>query len=87
MLIISLIIADRIIAAFHSLSLIALQLAFHHKTANIQDGARLDISVNGFWGGRYEKCYIDVRVFNPFAPSNTEWLSLAYSPVIESTNL
>ena len=45
--------------------------AFHHKTANIQDGARLDISVNGFWGGRYEKCYIDVRVFNPFAPSNS----------------
>ena len=23
--------------------------AFHHKTANIQDGARLDISVNDFW--------------------------------------
>ena len=46
--------------------------AFHHKTANIQDRARLDISVNGFWGGRYEKCYIDVRVFNPFAPSNSD---------------
>ena len=46
-------------------------LQAYHKTANIQDGARLDISVNGFWGGRYEKCYIDVRVFNPFAPSNS----------------
>ena len=32
---------------------------------------RLDISVNDFWGGRYEKCYIDVWVFNPFAPSNS----------------
>jgi len=27
--------------------------------------------MNGFWGGRYEKCYIDIRVFNnPLAPSN-----------------
>ena len=33
---------------------------------------RLDISVNDFWGGRYEKCYIiDVQMFNPFAPSNS----------------
>ena len=45
--------------------------AFHHKTANIQHGAQLDISVNGFWGGRYKKCYIDVWVINPFAPSNS----------------
>ena len=39
-------------------------------TANRQDGARLDISANGVWGGRYEKTYFDVRVFNPHAPSN-----------------
>ncbi len=39
-------------------------------TANGQDGARLDISANGVWGGRYEKTYFDVRVFNPHAPSN-----------------
>ena len=46
--------------------------AFYHKTANIQDGARLDISASEWlWGGRYEKCYIDVQVFNPFAPSNS----------------
>ena len=32
--------------------------------------ARLDIAVNGFWGGRFEKTYMDVRVFNPHAPSN-----------------
>ena len=39
-------------------------------TANSQDGARLDISANGVWGGRLEKTYFDVRVFNPHAPSN-----------------
>ena len=44
---------------------------FQQKTANTQDGACLDIAMNGFWGGRYEKCYTDVRVFNPLAPSNS----------------
>ena len=44
---------------------------FHHKTANVQDGVHLDISMNGFWGGRFEKCYTDIRVFNPLAPSNS----------------
>ena len=35
-----------------------------------QDGARLDIAASGCWGGRHEKTYFDVRVFNPHAPSN-----------------
>ncbi len=35
-----------------------------------QDGARLDVSANGVWGGRHQKTYFDVRVFNPLAPSN-----------------
>ena len=39
-------------------------------TANSQDGARLDVSANGVWGGRFEKTFFDVRVFNPHAPSN-----------------
>ena len=39
-------------------------------TANSQEGARLDISANGVWGGRSEKTYFDVRIFNPHAPSN-----------------
>jgi len=30
------------------------------KTANVQDGTRLDISMNGFWGGHFEKCYTDI---------------------------
>ena len=41
-----------------------------NATANTQDGARLDISANGVWGGRFEKTFLDVRVFNPLAPSN-----------------
>ena len=39
-------------------------------TANSQTGARLDISANGVWGGRFEKTFFDMRVFNPHAPSN-----------------
>ncbi len=37
---------------------------------NVQDGARLDIACNGIWGGRFERTYLDVRVFNPHARSN-----------------
>ena len=48
-------------------------------TANSQDGARLDISANGVWGGRFEKTFFDVRVFNPHAPSNrNQTLSTCY---------
>ena len=44
---------------------------FPLATSNTQDSARLDVAVNGFWGGRSERCFIDVRAFNPFAPSNS----------------
>ena len=46
-------------------------------TSNVQDGARLDISANGFWGGRFKKTYFDVQVFNPHAPSNRQCSSLS----------
>ena len=39
-------------------------------TANTSDGARLDIAMNGFWGGNFERTFVDVRMFNPYAPSN-----------------
>ena len=42
-----------------------------HKTANTEDGACLDIRAQGFWGERYQSAFFGVRVFNPFAPSNT----------------
>ena len=41
-------------------------------TANLQEGARLDIVASGVWGGKFEKTVFDVRVFNPHAPSNQQ---------------
>ena len=35
-----------------------------------QDGARLDVAMSGFWGGRHERTFCDVQVFNPHARSN-----------------
>ena len=43
--------------------------SFHYATANVEDEARLDVSVPGFWGNRHQKALFDVRVFNPTAPS------------------
>jgi len=36
----------------------------------MEDNARLDIAACGFWGGRFEKAFFDVRVFNPCAQLN-----------------
>ena len=44
--------------------------ALTRATSNTADGARLDIAVNGFWGGRFERTFLDVRIFNPHAPTN-----------------
>ena len=44
--------------------------AVRFKTANAYSNARLDIAANGCWGGRFERSFFDVRVFNPGAPSN-----------------
>jgi len=41
-------------------------------SAITEDGARLDTAANGFWGGRFEQAYFDVRIFNPHAPSNRQ---------------
>ena len=38
-------------------------------TANLEDGARVDVCAAGFWGSRHQKAYFDVKVFNPNAPS------------------
>ena len=40
------------------------------RSANTGDEARLDVAASGFLGGRFERIFIDVRVFNPHAPSN-----------------
>ena len=51
---------------------------FSNVTAISVDGARLDIAANGFWGGRFERAFFDVRVFNPFASSNRQPLPTCY---------
>ena len=40
-----------------------------YATANVEDGARLDISAAGFWGSQHQKAFFDVKVFNPNASS------------------
>ena len=39
----------------------------NHRTANVEDGARLDIKAQGFWGNDRQCAFFDVRVFNPLA--------------------
>jgi hypothetical protein len=43
---------------------------FHHATTTTDPNARLDIAAGGVWGGRFERAYFDVCVFNAFAQSN-----------------
>ena len=40
--------------------------------SNSEQNARLDVAANGVWGGRFERTFFDVRVFNPFAKSNMD---------------
>ena len=58
------------VAVEHSLQPITSE-RFVHVTANTQDGARLDVVADRFWGGSFERAFFDVRVFNPFAQSNS----------------
>ncbi len=41
-----------------------------HRSANTEVGARLDVAMYRFRGSRFEKAFLDVRVFNPSAQSN-----------------
>ena len=41
-----------------------------HRTSNSEEGARLGVCAQGFWGDRHQSAFFDVRVFNPLAPSN-----------------
>ena len=54
-----------------------------HKTANTEDGARLDIRAQGFCGERLESAFLDVRVFNSFVPTNTNSTPEAVSEAYE----
>ena len=41
---------------------------FSYKTANSEDGARLDIAADNFWGNDRQRAFFDIGVFNPHAP-------------------
>ena len=43
---------------------------FQLRSASTDSEARLDIAASGFFGGRFERAFFDVRVFSPFARSN-----------------
>ena len=45
---------------------------------NSGDEGRPDISAKGVWGGRFEKAFVDVRVFNHCAKSNSGTLPSVY---------
>ena len=34
---------------------------FHHATLNTENGARLDVAMNGFWGGRCESLILMLK--------------------------
>ena len=40
-----------------------------HKTANSENGARLDIAADNFWGNDRQRAFFVIRVFNPHALS------------------
>ena len=42
------------------------------KSSNTDDAARLDVSARRVWGGRFERTFFDIRVFNPSAQSNRQ---------------
>ena len=39
------------------------------RSANSEDGARVDVVAENFWGRDRQRAFFDIRVFNPFAPS------------------
>ena len=43
---------------------------FQQSTTTTEPNARLDIVAGGIWGGRFERAFFDVCVFNAFAQSN-----------------
>ena len=42
---------------------------FTHRTANREEGARLDIVAENFWSRDRQRSFFDVRVFNPLSPT------------------
>ena len=41
---------------------------FSGSSVNTNDGARVDVAADNFWGD-HQRVFLDVKVFNPYAPS------------------
>ena len=50
---------------------------FSHRSANVEDGARLDIKAQNFWGRNRRNTFFDIRVLNSYLPSNCKLSSAA----------
>ena len=50
---------------------------FNHKTAKVEQEARVDIGVRGFWD-KEQKSFLDIRIFSPLALCYS-WLDLEAS--------
>ena len=47
-------------------------------SANRAEGARLDVAASGFWEGRHERAFFDIRIFSPHAQSNNQPIRTCY---------
>ena len=61
-----------------------------HRTANKEDGARLDVAVDNFWGNDRQRAlnFFNIRVFNPLIrtplwPNATEGKETCLRPTSE----
>ena len=51
---------------------------FWLRTTSTNEEARLDIAVSGLWGNRFERTFVDVRVFNPSSRTVSDVPAEAY---------
>ena len=42
----------------------------HFRTSNVDDSVQLDVRAQRSWGDKFQGALFDVRVFNPYTPSN-----------------
>ena len=44
--------------------------SLRYRSANTEDGARMDVRADSFWGPDRQGTFFDIRVFNPLAPTH-----------------
>ena len=46
-----------------------------HRSAITEDGARLDVAMYGFWGGRFEKAFVDQWRIQDFYKGGSRYMN------------